>query len=162
VSHQVGRKARLNAALHSKLHFKRKRGKSQRWRRSSAGCEHILTREPRLDVQHKDSTFLVSHCDSARCAALVIASVQVREICTERACEPAGMSGGVGVSCHLEWLVHLGSQKIVEELLCAPQGTKEIIVRRGCGQRASTGRGWHQRRPSRWRQVGTRRQSLMV
>ena len=96
MSHQVGRKARLNATLHSKLQIKRKRGKSEHWRRSSAGCEHILTREPRLDVQHKYSTLLVSHCDSARCAALVIARVQVREICTERACEPAGMSWGRG------------------------------------------------------------------
>jgi hypothetical protein len=41
VSHQVGWKARLNAALHSKLHFKRKRGKSERWLRSSAGCERV-------------------------------------------------------------------------------------------------------------------------
>ena len=39
VSHQVGRKARLNAVLHSKLQFQRKRGNSERWRRSSAGCE---------------------------------------------------------------------------------------------------------------------------
>ncbi len=41
MSHQVGRKARLHAALHSKLHFKRKRGESERWRRSSAGCERV-------------------------------------------------------------------------------------------------------------------------
>jgi len=41
VSHQVGRKARLNAELHSKHHFKRKRGESERWRRSSAGCERV-------------------------------------------------------------------------------------------------------------------------
>jgi hypothetical protein len=35
-------KARLNAALHSKLHFKeRKRGESERWRRTSAGCERV-------------------------------------------------------------------------------------------------------------------------
>jgi len=40
-SHQGGRKARVNAALHSKLHLKRKRGKSERWRRSSAGCERV-------------------------------------------------------------------------------------------------------------------------
>ena len=39
VSHQGGRKARLIAALHSKLHFKRKRGKSERWCHSSAWCE---------------------------------------------------------------------------------------------------------------------------
>ena len=37
----IGRKARLNAALHSKLHFKRKRGESERWCRSSAGCERV-------------------------------------------------------------------------------------------------------------------------
>jgi hypothetical protein len=41
VSHQVGRKACLNEELHSKLHLKRKRGKSERWRRSSAGCERV-------------------------------------------------------------------------------------------------------------------------
>jgi hypothetical protein len=41
LSHQVGRKAGLNAALHSKPHFKRKRGESERWRRSSAGCERV-------------------------------------------------------------------------------------------------------------------------
>ncbi len=47
MSHKVGRKARLNAALHLyaalhlKIHFKRKRRKSERWRRSSAGCERV-------------------------------------------------------------------------------------------------------------------------
>ena len=134
MSHQVGRKARLNATLHSKLHFKRKRGKSEHWRRSSAGCEHILTREPRLDVQHKDSTLLVSHCDSARCAALVIARVQVREICTERSCEPAGMD--VGASCHLEWLVRLGSldAPIVKELRCAPHEHRKLLYGEGVGR----------------------------
>ena len=52
MSHQVGRKARLNAALHSKLHFKRKRGESERWRRSSAGCERVqaLAREKRAKM----------------------------------------------------------------------------------------------------------------
>jgi hypothetical protein len=41
VSHQVGRKARLNAALHSKLHFERK---SERWRtlRAVAAVLHAL------------------------------------------------------------------------------------------------------------------------
>jgi hypothetical protein len=38
---KFGQKARLKAALHSKLDFKRKRGKSERWRRSSAGCERV-------------------------------------------------------------------------------------------------------------------------
>ena len=41
VSHQGGRKARLDAELNSRLHFKRKRGESERWRRRSAGCEHV-------------------------------------------------------------------------------------------------------------------------
>jgi len=31
----------IKAAMHSKLHFKRKRGESERWRRSSAGCERV-------------------------------------------------------------------------------------------------------------------------
>jgi hypothetical protein len=41
VSHQVCRKTLLTAALHSKLHFQRKDGESERWRRSSAGCERV-------------------------------------------------------------------------------------------------------------------------
>jgi hypothetical protein len=41
VSHQVGRKDRLKAVLHSKLHFKRKHGKIERWLHSSAGCERV-------------------------------------------------------------------------------------------------------------------------
>ncbi len=41
MSHQVGRKARLKAALHSKLHVKRNRGESECWRCSSAGCERV-------------------------------------------------------------------------------------------------------------------------
>ncbi len=41
MSNQDGRKARLNAALHLKLHFKRNCGESERWRRSSAGGESL-------------------------------------------------------------------------------------------------------------------------
>ncbi len=40
-TNQVGRNARLNAALHLKFHFKRKRWKSERWRRSSVGSERV-------------------------------------------------------------------------------------------------------------------------
>ena len=39
-----GRKTRLNAALHLKIHLK-KRGKSERRRRSSVGCERVQALE---------------------------------------------------------------------------------------------------------------------
>ena len=42
MSNQVGWKALLNAALNLKLHFfKKKRAESERWRRSSDGCERV-------------------------------------------------------------------------------------------------------------------------
>ena len=41
MSHQVGRKSRLNAALHPKIDFKRKRGQNESWLRSSVGCERV-------------------------------------------------------------------------------------------------------------------------
>jgi hypothetical protein len=43
VSHQVGRKARFKAELNFKnaSFQKRQRGESERWHRSSAGCERV-------------------------------------------------------------------------------------------------------------------------
>ena len=41
MSHQVGRKARVNAAMHSKIHFKRKRGQGEHCCPSFAGCECV-------------------------------------------------------------------------------------------------------------------------
>ncbi len=57
MSHQVGRKTCLQKEVHPKLHLKRKRGKAERWRRSSARCERVqaLTGEKRAKMLLGDS-----------------------------------------------------------------------------------------------------------